>query len=424
MLKKHPRGLMVLFFTEMWERFGFYTMMAIYVLYMDEKLGWDDARKGDFYGWFLGAVYFIPIAGGWIGDRVLGTRNTIKTGAVAMSIGFTALAWSSVDRIGLFYLGLVLVAAGTGIFKVNLAVSVGNLYEPGNPLKDAGYNIYYMGVNLGAALAPVAATFVHNVFGSYNISFGMAAAGMVISLVIFQLGNKRIVEPGKLAAPEKSGAGISAGDQRTENRQRVVTLGILFAIVVFFWIAFYQNGFTLTLFAQRSTAVSGILRPETYQFFNPFFILLLTPLVVMIFNRLRAQGREPRSATKIFLGMFVSGFAMVVMVFASLSGGNLDLNIMSPSWLIASYFVVTVSEILVSPMGQSFVSKVAPRSIQGLMMGFWFGGTAIGSYGSGLLGRFYGRFPHHQYFMMLAGLLFLSSLLVLLFMKKLNRFTA
>ncbi len=166
---------------------------------------------------------------------------------------------------------------------------------------------------------------------------------------------------------------------------------------------------------------SEYLRPETYQFFNPFFILLLTPLLIGIFSRMRVRGKEPSSAVKIFLGMSVSGFSMLVMVAAGLAGGNADANTMSPLWLVAAYFVVTVAEILVSPMGQSYVTKVAPPHMKGLMIGFWFGATAVGSYGSGLLGRFYGIFPHHHYYLLIAGLLLISALLILLSLKRLNR---
>jgi len=424
MLKNHPRGLLVLFFTEMWERFGFYIMMAIFVLYMDEKLGWDDARKGNFYGWFLGAVYFIPIAGGWLGDRILGHRNTIRVGAILMMLGYTALAFSSRMQLAPFYTGLVLVAVGTGVFKANVSVLVGNLYEEGSKLKDTAFNIFYMGVNVGAMLAPLAATFIHNRFNSYNLSFGAAALGMIFSIAIFQAGKKHLI-PASIGAP---GAVTQSANERgtsfsAEDRQRVGTLVTLFCIVIFFWIAFYQNGFALTLFAQRSTAVYAYLKPETYQFFGPFFILVLTPLLVMAFGKMREAGKEPSSAIKILLGMFISGFSMLIMVFASLAGGNRDLNIMSPLWLVSSYLVVTVAEILVSPMGLSFVSKVAPRRMRGLMMGFWFSATAAGSYGSGLLGKYYSTIVHHNYFLIIAALLFFSSMLVLLFLKKLNRFS-
>ena len=424
MLDKHPRGLFVLFFTEMWERFGFYVLMAIFVLYMDEELGWDDATKGDYYGWFLGAVYFIPIAGGWLGDRVLGQRNTIRLGAVLMVMGYVALAFSSRDQIAPFLAGLALVATGTGIFKPNVSVMVGNLYADGSKFKDAGFNIYYMGVNLGAAIAPLVATLIHTIFNSYNISFGAAAVGMLLSMVIFQSGRRHLVTAETKGADTRAtGVHSDASGARHEDRQRIVTLAILFAIVVFFWIAFYQNGFALTLFAQRSTVVSAVLKPETYQFFNPFFILTLTPVLVGVFGRMRGREKEPSSATKIFAGMFISGFSMLVMVGAAYAGGDRDQNIMSPTWLIASYFVITISEILVSPMGQSFVSKVAPRNIRGLMMGCWFGATAMGSYGSGLLGKSYSSFAHHDYFLIIAALLFCSSVLVLFFLKRLNRFS-
>jgi len=209
---------------------------------------------------------------------------------------------------------------------------------------------------------------------------------------------------------------------RSETRQRLVTLGILFTIVVFFWIAFYQNGFALTLFAQRATVPSGILRPETYQFFNPFFILVLTPALIWNFSRMRERGKEPSSAVKILLGMTISGFSMLVMFVAGLAGGNADANTMSPLWLVGAYLVITLAEILVSPMGQSYVTKVAPPRMRGVMIGFWFGATAVGSYGSGLLGRFYGLFPHHQYYLLIAGVLFLSAALILLSLKRLNRF--
>jgi POT family proton-dependent oligopeptide transporter len=446
MLKDHPRGLMVLFFTEMWERFGFYTLMAILYLYMEKSLGWGDKTKGSYYGAFLGMVYFVPILGGFLGDRVLGQQNTIRLGAILMTFGYVALAFSSLPRIAFFYAGLLLVAVGTGLFKANISVLVGNLYEEGSQHKDAAFNIFYMGVNLGAALAPLAATFISIHYHSYNLSFAAAAVGMVFSLVIFQVG-KRYVIPAHAASTTAawSGAQTITTTSRAEDRQRIASLFTLFVIAIFFWVAFYQNGSSLTLFAERSTApyalaiplpsfvvsflglqssvVSLPLNAETYQFFNPFFILVLTPLLVMTFARMRERGLEPSSATKIFTGMAVMGFSVLIMVFAARAGGDRDENLMSPLWLISSYFAVTVSEILVSPMGLSFVSKVAPQRMRGLMMGCWFGSTAIGSYGSGLLAKYYGLLQHHNFFLLIAALPFCSALLVLPFLKRLNQFS-
>jgi POT family proton-dependent oligopeptide transporter len=415
---------MVLFFTEMWERFGFYTLSAIFYLYMEEKLGWDDRWRGFHYGFFLGAVYFIPILGGFLGDRVLGQRKTITLGAILMTIGYIGLTFSSIGRLVLFYGGLLLVAAGTGLFKANISVLVGNLYEEGSKLKDAAFNIFYMGVNIGAALGPLAATFIHDRFGSYNLSFAAAALGMVISMVIFRAGRRYLVsaQPGD----PKSASSVEpkdAGAFSSEDLQRIVSLGILFVIVIFFWVAFYQNGSSLTAFAKYSTVESRILKPETYQFFNPFFILVLTPLLVAGFGRLRERGKEPSSASKICAGLLILALSMLVMVFAALAGGNRDEKIMSPLWLISSYFLVTIAEILVSPMGLSYVSKVAPKRMRGLMMGFWFSATAAGSLSSGLMAGWYKDLAHHNFFLILTVLPFFACLLTLPFLKRLNRFS-
>jgi POT family proton-dependent oligopeptide transporter len=352
---------------------------------------------------------------------VLGQRGTIRLGAVLMTIGYVALAVSSRERLAPFYAGLALVAGGTGLFKANISVLVGNLYEEGSHFKDAAFNIFYMGINVGAMLAPLAATAIPN----YNLSFAAAAAGMVISIAIFQLGGRHLTPRsygstvGRTANPLPESTTAPSG----ENRQRIISLIILFAIVIFFWIGFYQNGSSLTLFAERSTVKSNILKPQAYQFFDPFFILVLTPLLLAGFARLRDRGREPSSASKICAGQFILGVSVLVMVFASRAGGDRDRNIMSPLWLIGSYFLVTVAEILVSPMGLSFVSKVAPQRIRGLMMGCWFGATAVGSLISGLLAGYYSKFPHHTFFLMIAALPFFASLITLPFLKRLNRFS-
>jgi len=425
-LKQHPKGLTFLFFTEMWERIGFYTLMALLVLYMDKVLGWSDARKGDFYGIFLALCYFVPLAGGWLGDRVFGRIKTVRAGAFLMALGYVGLAVSSAGQVATFYLGLFLIALGTGVFKVNMAVLVGNLYADKAHLKDAGFNLFYMGVNLGAMIAPLVATVNNAVFHSYHLSFWIAAVGMVFALIIFDAGRRHVAAPGIVRAagprPSRESPTAALPLEAKDVGPRIVTLVILFLIVIFFWVAFYQNFFGLTLFAERSTIVLSWLRPETYQFFEPFFILALTPLLLALFARLQRRGSEPSTPDKIFLGMLIMSLAMGVMVLASLAGGNEDRNIMSPAWLIGTYFLVTVAEILISPMGQSFVSKVAPPRIQGLMMGGWFAAIAAGSYGSGLLGKYYSRFAHHQYFLILAALLAVAAILVLVSLKRLKRY--
>ncbi len=422
MLKDHPKGIMIMFTTEMWERFGFYIMMAILVLYMDNEFGWSDSIKGDHYGAFLGLVYFIPLLGGYLGDKIFGQINTVIAGAIAMFFGYVALALSSADQLAPFYVGLFLVAFGTGIFKVNMAVLVGNLYIDKTHLKDAGFNIFYMGVNVGATIAPLAATLLGYLFNDYRMSFWAAAIGMLICIVTFYTGKSKLMKADVKQSNKSEKEIVFQDISAKESKQRIIALGMLFTIVIFFWMAFYQNGFALTLFAERSTKVYDLLRPETYQFFNPFFILLLTPLLLSVFSKLNKRGKEPSTPLKIFIGMVIMGFSMLIMVWASLEGGNSDSNNMSPNWLISTYLVVTLAEILISPMGQSYVSKVAPPKIQGLMMGGWFLATSIGSYGSGLLGKYYSDFAHHEYFLILTGILIFSATLALLAMKRLNKF--
>lgn len=423
MFKGHPKGLMVLFFTEMWERFGFYTMLAVFTLYMDETLGWSDSYKGQIYGLYLGFVYFTPIAGGWIADKVLGYRKTIILGAIILSLGYFLLSLSGPSLIWIFYLALIVIIIGNGLFKANISVLVGNLYESGSSLKDSGYNIFYMGINLGAFLAPLAATWLHNYFGSYQPAFAAAGIGMILSLVVFEIWKKRYMHADERDA--HTGAPLDKDEKISpaQEKERIFALLTIFAIVIFFWMSFHQNGFALTLFAQRSTVLIDWLKPETYATFNPLFILLLTPLIVVFWNWLRKQGKEPSTPGKIGLGMFISGLALIVMVIACLAGGDADANNMGPQWLISTYFIITIGELCLSPMGLSFVSKVAPARIRGTMMGGWFGATAIGNYLSGLFGGFYNSFPHYLFFGFLVVLLFISAILVRIFLKRLKHAT-
>jgi POT family proton-dependent oligopeptide transporter len=416
---RHPAGLRTLFLTEMWERLGFYILMAILTLYMDKEMGWSDATKGTIYGTFLGLCYFFPLVGGWLGDRVLGRVSTVRVGAGLMTLGYASLGCSSRTAVFPFFAGLLLVGIGAGILKANLSVLVGTLYEDRPHLRDAGYNLYYMGINIGAALAPLVATAMGIWFGSYRISFWIAAGGMLLAQVFFLRGRQHFpdTEAQRLQAEVQD---VPMGDG--ETLRRILTLAGLFLVASFFWTAFYQNGFAMTLFAERSTRTYALLRPETYQFFQPAFILVATPPLLALFVWMKRRDQEPSTPAKIFSGMLIMGGSMLVMALASRLGGNLDQPLMSPGWLIGAYGFITLAEVLISPMGLSFVSKVAPPKYRGLMMGGWFAATALGSYGSGFLGRSYGRFPHDQYYLLLAGLLGFSAFLTLLMFQRLRRF--
>ena len=498
MFKGHPKGLHVLFFTEMWERFGFYTMLAIFVYYMQENFGWDAATATNVYGIFLAGVYITPLIGGWLADNVLGYGKTISIGAIVMAIGYVMMAIPTSSPFQL-YVALFVVCVGNGLFKANISVLVGNLYaHTQGSLKDAGYNIFYMGINIGAFYAPMAAAgikrFVMENFGAslaegYNAGFAVAAAGMIVSLLIFLLFRKHYVNA-DYRAKEKDNADVDVVLTKSQEKERVIALMTIFAIVIFFWMAFHQNGSALSLFARdytdvfvgkftyllfdviglhailfvllgggaafvskttKSRLIGGLfvvvglaviiiklsllgshneIAPEQFQSFNPMFIVLLTPIIVGWFGYLNKKGKEPSSPAKIGIGMIITGLAYIIMVVAalglpsmmSLGGGSSSITV-SAYWLMGTYFTLTLAELHLSPMGLSFVSKVSPPKMKGLMMGCWFGATAVGNYLSGFVGRFYQNWELWQFFLLLVITSFFAALILRLFLNKLKHAT-
>ena len=499
MFKNHPKGLYVLFFTEMWERFGFYTVLSIFVLYLQENFHWNDTVTGNIYGIFLGAVYFLPLFGGWISDNLLGYGKTILLGAFTMGIGYALMAVPTKEPI-LLFTALAVISIGNGLFKPNIYVIVGNLYpNASGSLKDAAFNIFYMGINLGAFLAPIAAaetkTFMMEHYHlslahAYNAAFGVAAFGMFIGIAIF-LSFKKYYSHADYRAKDKQQSEDDIPMTKSEEKERLTSLLIVFAIIIFFWMTYYQNGYTLTLFAKNYTAthvgnltyllfdplsllsimalilcLSTTIRktsstksrltcaavslaaisilifkfntlpavnpisPESFQSFNPLFILFLTPILVGIFAWLNKRSKEPSSPAKIGLGMFITALSFTIMIVASMNlpavklAANSSFERVTPYWLISSYFVITVAELFLSPMGLSFVSKVAPPRMKGAMMGGWFAGQAIGSYLAGFVGRFYVKWQLWQFFLLLVFASIISAFLILIFLKKLRRVSA
>lgn len=499
MFKGHPKGLYVLFFTEMWERFGFYTMLAIFVLYLQENFKWDAATVTNIYGVFLAAVYFTPILGGWIADNLLGYGKTITLGAITMGIGYALMAIPTTSEFQL-YAALGVVAIGNGLFKANISVLVGNLYaHKDGSLKDAGYNIFYMGINIGAFYAPIAASsikqfFIDN-FGTtlaqgYNAGFAVAAIGMILSLIIFLVW-KKYYKDADYQSKNRKDDDKDIVLTKEQEKLRIFALMTVFTIVIFFWMAFHQNGAALTLFARdyitptvgkftyllfdvlalhgllaillggatalskgsssRTRGIGGIfavigliiviikinslsdqnsIAPEQFAYFNPMFIVLMTPLVVAFFRFLNKRGIEPSSPAKIGIGMLLTAAAFMIMMVASLGlPGVYTLNegtsaiTVSPFWLISTYFVVTIGELHLSPMGLSFVSKTAPPRMKGLMMGLWFGATAVGNYLSGFVGRFYQNWEVWQFFALLVVTSIIAAIFVRIFLNKLKHAT-
>ncbi len=405
----HPAGLYVLFFTELWERYSFYSMLAILTLYMDERLRFAPTTSAQIYGAYLAAVFFMPLVGGALADRWLGFYRAVILGAVLMGIGQFVLGTPSPLA---FFTGLVLLACGTGTLKPSISNIVGNLYRDRPQLRDAGFNIFYMGINIGAFIAPIAVAWLRARYG-WSVAFRSASLAMVAALVIF-IGFRELimrgVQRGDMTAVEPSRAGAVSA------RSRTIGLLVIFAIVIAFWIAFWQNGFALTLWARDNTVTSW--SPEVFQSVEPLGIIVLSPLAVLLWGLLRIRGSEPSTLGKIFLGMALTVVTFGLMTGAALHGG--DTGRVSASWLISAYLLTAAAEICLSPMGLSLVTKTAPPHLRGTLMGAWFVATAVGGYLAGFLGVYWERIPHSQFFMLVAAIAAAAGILLLLAKRRLQ----
>ena len=410
MWQNHPKGLVVLFFTEMWERFGYYTMLAILALYMDENFALPKHISGNIYGAFIAFVYFTPLLGGSLADKWLGYGKSILVGALLMALGYAALA---INNHYFFFVALGIIALGNGFFKPNISALLGNLYGDHNPMKDAGFSIFYMSINIGAFFSPFVAAYFRNNFG-WGYAFLAAAAGMAIAFVIFSVFKKH-VQP---VITSKSTVSSHVAELTPEQEKaRIWSLITIFVIVIFFWMAFHQNGYTLTFWARDCTDTK--IPAEIFQAVNPFFVVFFTPLLVSMWSRLRLRGKEPSTPAKMMIGMIFTAICFLIMMFAGLAGG--DAGRVSVAWLVVSYAVVTIGELCLSPMGLSLVSKMAPPRMRGLMMGGWFASTAIGNYLSGFMGSYWEKMPHSRFFGILVITSLIAASLLYLAMNKINR---
>ena len=418
---KHPPGLYVLFATEMWERFSFYTMLAMLVLYLRDStqgFGWTEAESIRVYSWYQMAVYASPLIGGWFADKVLGTGRAIMLGALFFIAGHILMAFPS-EMI--LYAALACLVTGNGFFKPNVSTLVGLQYPPGSPLRDAAYNIFYMGINIGAFLAPVVAELVMQAFG-FHIAFAVAAVGMVFSLLIFAKWKDRVA-----GRDRESGTAAHDGGPYVDpmagipDRTRVLALLTVFAVVIVFWMVFHQNGSTLTYWANDNTDwgawglnVSGVISNAI----NPFFIITLSLPLVALWGWMRLRGWEPSTPGKILIGMLLTGVSLMILYFAALAGG--DGGRVSPAWLIGAYAVISLGELCLSPMGLSLVSKVAPPRIRAMMMGGWFVASAIGNKLTAI-GVYWNVWTHSRFFLVLAVMAFVTAGVLALLLRPLKK---
>lgn len=505
MFEGQPKGLYALALANTGERFGYYTMLAVFVLFLKANFGLTPTVAGNIYGGFLAMVYFLPFIGGILADK-FGYGKMVTIGIIAMFAGYVLLALpAGTGTVGMVCMigALLVISAGTGLFKGNLQVMVGNLYDSPEyaSRRDSAFSIFYMAINIGALFAPSCAVGIMDyaqknlgvsVNDSYHFAFGVACISLIVSMIIYYSfrstfkhveGSSKQASAGKAAQVEELSP--------AETKERIVALCLVFAVVIFFWMAFHQNGLTLTFFADeftaksstgvesmmftvwnlvavifivyalfslfqsktgRGKAISGVvilaavaflvyrytILPEStavdapiFQQFNPFYVVALTPVSMGIFGWLASKGKEPSAPRKIGLGMLVAACGYILMIVASLGllspaeqkvaleAGSA--SFVSPDWLVSTYLILTFGELLLSPMGISFVSKVAPPKYKGMMMGGWFVATAIGNYLTSVASALWGELPLYVVWGVLVGLCLLSALFIFSVMKRLER---
>jgi len=481
----HPRGLGLLFVTEMWERFSFYAIRALLILYLVNALKWDTPSAANLYGTYTMSVYLTPLIGGYLADRFIGTRRSLVIGGIIIALGHFSLAFPGMH---MFYVGLSLIVIGTGFFKPNVSTMVGQIYRAGDNRRDAGFTIFYMGINLGAFLGPLVCGYLAQT-PRYGWHWGFAAAGvgMLIGLALY-LSLREKYLPGigvrdttarrasltegmdRQALRQSLGGavcgliigglvtdwgvlglvmgtiigaalGLAILGSHGEERKRVIALFIVAFFVVFFWATYDQSGSSMNLFADRNTNLqlgSLRLRSSWFQSVNPALILICAPLFAWLWIRLGRRGWEPSTALKMVLGLALVGAGFLVMM---LGGRRADHGVLvSPLWLVAAYSCHTWGELCLSPVGLSYVTKVAPVRFASLLMGVWFLANGVADKIAGWLASFTptgtppahvmsglsGVIQHHSatyggFFSVIAIIAFAASLLMLLFVPLLGR---
>ena len=478
----HPRGLSTLFFTEMWERFSYYGMRALLILFMTAApatggLGFDTATAGAIYGLYTSMVYMTGLPGGWLADQWLGPRRAVFVGGVLIAAGHFSMA---VPSMSTFYLGLLLIVLGTGLLKGNVSVIVGRLYAPDDERRDAGYSIFYMGINLGAFIAPLVCGYLGQRV-NWHAGFAAAGVGMVAGLVQYTLGAKHLGDAGLFPADAGSASANARQRQRAitwatgvgsvlvlgaglvaagllevspvtiadiagygllaltgaffgwlffspgwtkEERGRLYVIGVLFLAAALFWSAFEQGGSTLNLFADRDSnnVVFGWSFPSSfYQSLNSLFLIALAPVFAWTWVVLARRHAEPSSPSKFGLGLVLVGAGFAVIAAAAVLAEQ-GVKV-SPMWLAVTYLLHTCGELALSPVGLSAMSKLAPVRIGGLVMGVWFLGSSVGNYLGGRMAAFYETWTLPQLFGGVAAFAIGAGLVLWLLSRPLSRLT-
>ncbi|MFT2007707.1 peptide MFS transporter [Pontibacter sp. 13R65] len=423
---RHPSALYMLFFTEMWERFSYYGMRALLTLYLISEiskggLGWTSAEAGQLYGIYTGLVYVTPLIGGYLADRYLGFRSAVIIGGLLMAIGHGALA---IESMPFFYSGLGLLIIGNGLFKPNISSMVGQLYPEGSKLKDSAYTIFYMGINLGAFLGSLICGWLGEAIG-WHYGFGAAGIGMVLGLTQFYIGRNKLGKIGLKPEPKDPSVDAKPAEPLTKvERDRLKVILSLSFFSILFWLAFEQAGSSMNIFAYKYTDRTidflNFEVPATwFQSINAFFIFTLAPIFSMLWVKLTKKNINPAGPYKFAIGLLLLSLGFAVLVVGSLSiPKGAEAAGVSMLWLVFAYLLHTMGELCLSPVGLSFVNKLSPVRLIGVMFGVWFLASAIGNYIGGALAGMIDQMAQTQsmstFFLIFVGIAAVSSIILFL----------
>lgn len=411
-IAKHPKGLYLLFFTEMWERFSYYGMRALLTLYLSKSyleggLAFSESNAYLIYGFFTGFVYFTPLIGGWLADQYLGQRKSITIGGLIMMFGQFCLAYQ--QSVTFLYLGLFLLIIGNGFFKPNITVVVGDLYAQDDTRRDAAFTIFYMGINLGAFFAPLLTGYLAVRYG-YRYGFLAAGLGMLAGQLIYNLfGQKYLGDAGMYPSRAKNNQlEIEDKPLTKEEKDRSLVIIILVLFTVFFWAGFEQAGSSMTLYTDKyidRNVLGKVIPTEWFQSVNPLFIVLLAPLFSLLWSFLSAKGKDPSIPVKMAVGMILLGFGFVLMLGAVIQRGgdvadeSIKANLL---FLVGAYLMHTMGELCLSPIGLSMVTKLAPVKLASLMMGVWLMSSFIANISGGFIAFYVSEVGAFNIFLMIS----------------------
>ena len=425
----HPIGLYVLFFTEMWERFSYYGMRAILVLYLvaettegNAGLGWTNGEALALYGWYTMLVYVASIPGGWIADKFLGQKKSVLYGGILLVAGHSILA---IEELWAFYSGLGLIILGVGLLKPNISTMVGGLYKQGDIRRDKGFTIFYIGINLGAFLSSLIVGYVGEVHG-WHYGFGLAGIGMTLGLVQYLLGQKYLKNVGNFYGDSENKEELEAMKKPLTKieKDRVIVLFISFLLVIVFWGAFEQAGGLMNIYAKENTnrMLMGWEVPASwFQSLNAMFIIFLGTSVALYWANRKLKGKVSTSLFKMIIGLIIMGTGFFFMSAAAAEFNSTGASAMY--WLVLAYLFHTIGELCISPVALSYITKLAPVKYASLMMGVYFAMTGFGNKLAGLLGESAEGLGELTVFTGIAIFCVMFGFLVLVFRKKLEVLT-